>query len=73
MGRRYEFFKVRLNAVERKELDALAEKMRCPKSQVIRRLLMGAHRHLLEDKPRCADGSGCLVPHLHTQGPRPAA
>ena len=50
-------------------LSALANLQGCARGQVIRNLIAIAHHMTLEDRPHCANGTPCLVPHLH----RPSA
>ena len=50
-----------------KMLDELALRLECSRAQVIRTLITSHYAHTVTHKPTCANGSQCLVPHLHNQ------
>ena len=58
-------FQFRLNQQHKDELNRLADYWRCSRAEVVRRLIRGAHDHVYQDAPACADGGRCFVPHMH--------
>jgi len=57
-------------------IDALQDKLAKPRSVILRAALQFFHSHEIDGNPTCANGSRCLVPHLHQpipQAPAPAA
>lgn len=64
-------FNVLLSREEREKLADLAGKHHRSKGAVIRYLIRLGHSMTILRIPRCANGSACLVPHLHSQPGQP--
>ena len=60
-------FNVLLSKDEREKLSELASKHHRSRGAVIRYLIRLSHSMAVMRLPRCANGSVCLVPHLHSQ------
>ena len=60
-------FNVRFDDAGRRELEALADRFRCSRAEVLRRLVSNAFTHITGKMPCCADGGRCFVPHMHTK------
>lgn len=66
-------FNVELDQADRDRLSALAARAGLPRSQVIRNALRALHAMEIANRPTCANGHPCFVPHMHAQHAAAAA
>lgn len=58
-------FNVMLSTGERDQLGLLAHRLECNASQALRLALRSLVAHVLNNRPTCANGQMCYVPHMH--------